>query len=74
MLTPGSKEPKKITFQVADVHKRFLRGTRAADAGFDCLPGKKGGWLIPQAGGESVPIRRRGNLYFTSCWVKADPI
>ena len=72
MLTPGCHTPKRITFQVADVHKPLLSVTRAADAGFDCLLGKKGGWLIPQDWGESVPITRRGNLYFMTCWVKSD--
>ena len=72
MLTPGSKVAKKMAFRVADVHKHLLSVTRAADAGFDCLLCKNGGWLIPQAGGESVPITRRGNLYFMTCWVKAD--
>ena len=73
MLTPGCHFPKKIIFQVADVHKPLLSVTRAADAGFDCLLGKEGGCLIPQAGGERVPIRRKGNLYVMTCWVRAEP-
>ena len=63
MLTPGCHFPKKIIFQAADVHKPLLSVARAADAGFYCLLGKVGGALIPQAGGKSVPIRRKGNLY-----------
>ena len=73
MLTPGSYEEKKIVFQVAAVHKALLSVTRAADAGYDCLLTDKGGWLIPRDGGERVPIRRKGNLYVMSCWVKPDP-
>ena len=73
MLTPGCRFPKKIIFQVADVHKPLLSVTRAADASFDCLLGKVGGALIPQAGGERVPIRRKWNVYVTTCWVKAEP-
>ena len=37
MLTPGCHFPKKIIFQVADVHKPLLSVIRAADASFDCL-------------------------------------
>ena len=73
MLTPGCHFPKKIIFQVADVHKPLLSATRAAVAGFYCLLGKVGGSLIPQAGGEHVPIRRKENIYMMTCWVKADP-
>ena len=70
--TPGSLEEKRITFQVADVHKPLLSVTRAADAGFDCLLTNTGGFLIPRHGGERIPIRRKGNLYVMRCWVKAD--
>ena len=56
MLTPGAQEVKRITFQVANVHKPLLSVTRAADAGYDCLLTDKGGWLIPREGGEKVPI------------------
>ena len=72
MLTPGCHFPKKIIFQVADVHKPLLSATRAADAGFDCLLGKVGGELIPQAGGEHVPIRKKGNLYVMTGLFKAE--
>ena len=72
MLTPGCHFPKKIIIQVADVHKPLLSVTRAADAGFDSLLGKEGGYLIPQAGGEQVPIRRKGKLYVMTCWVGAE--
>ena len=73
MLTPGCHFPKKIISQVADVHKPLLSVTRAADAGFYYLLGKFGGALIPQAGGEHVPMRRQGKLYAMTCWVKAEP-
>ena len=70
--TPGSWQERKITFQVADVHKPLLSISRAADAGFNCTLTDKGGWLIPRDGGESIPIKRRGNLYVMTCWVKPD--
>ena len=74
--TPGSREERRITFQVADVHKPLLSVTRAADAGFDCLLTDTGGFLIPRQSWESrndwIPISRRGNLYTMSCWVKSD--
>ena len=67
MLTPGCRFPKKIIFKVADVHKPLLSVTQAADAGVCCLLGKVGGALIPQAGGEHVPIQRKWNLYVMTC-------
>ena len=70
--TPGAWNEKEITFQVADVHKPLLSISRAADAGFDCLLNDKGGWLIPRDGGERIPIRRKGNLYVLTMWVKPD--
>ena len=74
--TPGSREERRITFQVADVHKPLLSVTRAADAGFDCLLTDTGGFLIPRQSWESrndwIPISRRGNLYTMTCWVKSD--
>ena len=74
--TPGSREERRITFQVADVHKPLLSVTRAADAGFDCLLTDTGGFLIPRQSWESrndwIPISRRGNLYTMTCWVKGD--
>ena len=73
MLTAGYHFPKRIVLQVADVRKLLLSVTWATDAGYDCLPGKEGGYLTPQAGGERVPIRRKGNLYVMTCWVKAEP-
>ena len=41
MMTEGSGVPKKITFQVADVHKPLLSITRLADNGYICALGKK---------------------------------
>jgi len=74
--TPGSREERNITFQVADVHKPLLSVTRAADAGFDCLLTDTGGHLIPRNGWHSrkdwIPIVREGNLYTMTCWVKMD--
>ena len=70
--TPGAWNEKRITFQVADVHKPLLSISRAADAGFDCFLNDKGGWLIPRDGGERIPIRRKGNLYVLTMWVKPD--
>ena len=48
--TPGNHKERRITFQVADVHKPLLSVTRAADAGFDCLLTDTGGFLIPRQG------------------------
>ena len=64
---PGSLEEKRITLQVADVHKPLLSATRAADAGYDCLLTDTGGALIPRLGGEIIPIRRKGYRYAMRC-------
>ena len=36
LMTVGADRPRRITFQVADVHKALLSITRAADAGYEC--------------------------------------
>ena len=46
MMTRGAPGPKRITFQVAEVHKALLSITRAADVGYECLLNLKGGLLI----------------------------
>ena len=61
MMTMGARSPKRITFQVADVHKALLSVTRVADAGFDCFLGRHGGYLSDVWTGERVPITRKGN-------------
>ena len=45
MMTKGASLPKRITFQVADVHKTLLSITRAADVGYECHLNAKGGYL-----------------------------
>jgi hypothetical protein len=41
IMTAGSATAKRITFQVADVHKPLLSITACADMGFDCFLGRK---------------------------------
>ena len=36
MMTRNASGPRRITSQVADVHKALLSITRAADAGYEC--------------------------------------
>ena len=71
-MTVGAKMPKKMTFQVADVHKPFLSITRFADAGFDCWLSHYGGVLWDKWSEEVIPIERKGNLYVMKAWVKQD--
>ena len=73
MMTENSTTPKRIAFQVADVHKALLSVTRAADMGFSCTLGKTGGWLQDEVSHEKIPIRRKGNLYVMKVWVKESP-
>ena len=71
-MTLGAKTPKRMTFQVADVHKLLLSVTRVADDGFDCWLSRRGGCLIDVWSGESIPVQRKGNLYVMKVWIKED--
>ena len=73
LMTVGSKEPKKIVFQVADVHKPLLSISRCADMGFDCHLGKTGGYLEDTVTGERIPLARKDNLYTMRAWIRRDP-
>ena len=73
MMTRNASRPRRITFQVADVHKALLSITRAADAGYECHLGARGGCLLDVYTGEKIPIARKGNLYVMKAWVREDP-
>ena len=73
MMTVGSVVGKRITFQVADVHKPLLSVTDCADMGFDCYLGDKGGHLIDRQTEERIPLERRENLYVMRAWIRQDP-
>ena len=70
MMTENSSTPKRINFQVADVHKPLLAVSKVADMGFECRLGKNGGCLLDIVTQEAIPIRRKGNLYTMKVWVK----
>ena len=72
MMTEGSGVPKKIVFQIADVHKPLLSISRLADNGFLCMLGKDGGYLEDTETGERIPLTRRDNLYVMKAWVRQD--
>ena len=71
MMTPGSSTPKGIVFQVTDVHKPLMSVAHMADAGFECLLAKDGGVMRDVDTGETIPLVRRGNLYFLRAWVRS---
>ena len=71
MMTKGSATPKGIIFQVSDVHKPLMSVGSMADAGFECLLGKAGGFLRDEDSGEMIPLMRRGNLYHFKAWVRS---
>ena len=73
VMTAGSSVPKRITFQVADVHKPLLSITGCADMGYDCYLGKEGGSLRDRITGESIPLERKDSLYVVKMWVRQDP-
>ena len=64
LMTLGSQTPKRISFQVSDVHKALLSISRCADMGFDCFLGKHGGFLQVAISGEQIPLQR---TICTSC-------
>ena len=73
LMTLGAKDPKKITFQVADVHKPLLSISRCADMGYTCHLGKHGGYLEDTETGEQVPLQRKNDLYVMRAWIRKDP-
>ena len=60
MMTRNARSPKRITSQVADLHKALLSITRAADAGYECHLNARGGYLLDTYTAETVPIARNG--------------
>ena len=68
-MTPGSSEPKDIIFQVSDAHKPLMSVGSMADAGFECLLSKTGGFMRDIDSGEMIPLTRRGNLFHFRAWV-----
>ena len=72
-MTVGSMSPKRIVFQVADVHKPLLLIAACSDMGYDCYLGKVGGSLRDRITGEVIPLERRGSLYSLKMWVRQDP-
>ena len=63
VMTVGSLQAKRITFQVADVHKPLLSISGCADMRFDCFLGQHGGKLQNRVTGEVMPLERHGSLY-----------
>ena len=69
MMTRNARSPKRITFQVADVHKALLSITRAADAGYECHLNARGGYLLDTYT-DGPDSQEKGNLYVMRAWVK----
>ena len=59
MMTVGGVVCKRITFQVADVHKPLVSVTGCADMGFDCYFR----FLLGVDSRERIPLERRQNHY-----------
>ena len=72
-MTVWSLVPKRIVFQIVDVHKPLLSITACSDMGFDCYLGKEGGSLRDRVSGEVIPLQRQGSLYTLRMWVRQDP-
>lgn len=70
LMTMGAKAPKRIIFQVADVHKPLLSISKVADAGYECHLHGHGGYLLDVSMGEKVRIQKRGSLYPMRGWLK----
>ena len=73
VMTVGSMTPKKITFQIAEVHKPLLSVAACSDMGFDCFLGQEGGSLKDRITGECIPLERHGSLYSMKMWVRQNP-
>ena len=73
VMTVGSMTPKKITFQIAEVHKPLLSVAACSDMGFDCFLGHDGGTLKDRITGECIPLERHGSLYSMKMWVRQNP-
>ena len=63
VITIGSMVPKRIVFQIADVHKPLLSITACSDMGYEYYFNKDGGSLRDRLTGEVIPLERRGSLY-----------
>ena len=72
MMTRNASGPRCITSRVADVHKALPSITRAADAGYECHLGARGGCLLDGYTGEKIPIARKGSPYVMKAWVRGD--
>ena len=70
VMTVGSLQPKRITFQVADVHKPLFS---ISISGSDCFLGQHGGQLRVRISGELIPSERHGSLYSVRMWIRQDP-
>ena len=51
-MTIGSMIPKRIVFQIADVHKPLLSITACSDMGYDCFFGKEGQKMACSSGSD----------------------
>ncbi len=58
MMIRNASGPRRITFQVADVHKALLSITRAALAGYECHLGARRGCLLDVYTGGKIRIAR----------------
>lgn len=72
LMKVGTTNPKRTTFQVADVHKPLLSISKVSDAGFACHLNGMGGYLLDVYTGDKVPIMRRCTLYVKRGWFKED--
>ena len=72
VMTSNGGGEKRITFQIADVHKPLLSISKLADQGFACVLTRDGGWLEHIETGERIPVQREGSLYTLNMWIKDD--
>ena len=65
VMTVGSMIPKRIIFQIADVHKPLVSISAFSDMGYDCYLSKEGGSLRDRVTGETIPLQRQGSLLYS---------
>ncbi len=71
-MTVGSLQPKRIIFQVVDVHNPLLSISGCADMAFFCFLGQNGGQFRDRVTGEFIPSEMHGSLYTVRIWVRQD--
>ena len=70
VMTTGSNWVKRSDVQVSEVHKPLLALGQVTEMGYGAVLEKRGGYLEDEHSGETIPLRKDGNLYMMRMWVR----